>query len=131
MSAIGATNTAVVPSTPSLHAITMAKTYAQIQKQIAELQREAEKLRRDEVDAVIARIKEAIQVYGLTSEDLGLSGAVKAKSRPTRTTAKATTKSRSAKFRDSEGNEWSGRGPRPKWLRAALAAGRSLEDFAI
>ena len=131
MSAIGATNTAVVPSAPSLHAITMAKTYAQIQKQIEELQREAEKLRRDEVDAVIARIKEAIQVYGLTAEDLGLTGPVKANSRPAKASPKARPKSRSAKFRDSEGNEWSGRGPRPKWLRAALAAGKSLEDFAI
>ncbi|TMG99564.1 MAG: H-NS histone family protein, partial [Betaproteobacteria bacterium] len=44
----------------------MTKTYAQIQKQIAALQRDAEKLKRQEVDGVIARIKEAIQVYGLT-----------------------------------------------------------------
>jgi DNA-binding protein H-NS len=131
MSAIGATNTAVVPSAPSLQAINMAKTYAQIQKQIEELQREAEKLRRDEVDAVIARIKEAIQVYGLTAQDLGLTPAAKSSSRPARPAGKAAAKSRSAKFRDAEGNEWSGRGPRPKWLRAALAAGKALDDFAI
>ena len=109
----------------------MAKTYAQIQKQIAQLQEEAEKLRRDEVDAVIARIKEAIQVYGLTAADLGLEGAPRTKARGPGVQAKTKAKDRAAKFRDSEGNEWSGRGPRPKWLRAALTAGKTLDDFAV
>ena len=26
---------------------------------------------------------------------------------------------------------WSGRGLRPNWLKAALAAGKKLEDFAV
>ena len=29
------------------------------------------------------------------------------------------------------GNSWSGRGLRPNWLKAALASGRKLEDFAV
>ena len=36
-----------------------------------------------------------------------------------------------AKFRDADGNVWVGRGPRPQWLRDALARGRSLQDFAV
>jgi DNA-binding protein H-NS len=32
--------------------------------------------------------------------------------------------------KDDAGNAWSGRGPKPKWLKAALDAGKSLEDFA-
>lgn len=36
-----------------------------------------------------------------------------------------------AKYKDSEGNTWSGRGSRPRWLRAAIEAGKTLEDFAI
>ena len=35
------------------------------------------------------------------------------------------------KFGDGTGNTWSGRGQKPKWLKAALAAGRSLEDFRL
>ena len=38
----------------------MTKTYAQVMKQIDSLAREAEKLKRKEIDGVVARIKEAI-----------------------------------------------------------------------
>ena len=36
-------------------------------------------------------------------------------------------------YRDTENakNTWGGRGPRPAWLRDALAAGKSLDDFKI
>ena len=38
----------------------------------------------------------------------------------------------SAKYHDhATGQTWSGRGVRPAWIRAALAAGRSLEDFSV
>ena len=113
----------------------MTKTYVQIQKQIEELTREAEKLKRQELQGVIGRIKEAIATYDLTASDLGLSG----RGRKASATGKATKTSspttkwakRSAKFRDATGNSWGGRGPRPQWLRDALAAGKKLEDFAV
>ena len=38
---------------------------------------------------------------------------------------------RAAKYRDESGNTWVGRGPRPQWLRDALNAGKSLQDFAV
>ncbi|MEY4564072.1 MAG: hypothetical protein RLZZ618_3349 [Pseudomonadota bacterium] len=115
----------------------VTKTFIQIQKQIKSLQIEAEKLQRKEVGGVIARIKEAIATYGLTAADLGLAGPKAG--RPTKAGAAkapkraATKKSRAgagAKFRDDAGNVWGGRGPRPRWLRDALAAGKSLSDFA-
>jgi hypothetical protein len=34
-------------------------------------------------------------------------------------------------FSDGNGNTWGGRGPRPRWLRDALAGGASLEAFRI
>lgn len=34
-----------------------------------------------------------------------------------------------AKSRDDAGNRWSGRVPRPKWLKEALASGKALESF--
>ena len=36
-----------------------------------------------------------------------------------------------AKYRDGNGNEWSGQGKRPKWLAEALDQGRQLEEFAV
>ena len=121
----------------------MAKTYAQVVKQIETLSREAEKLKRKEVDGVISRIKEAIEVYGLTAADLGLpaDGRVKGGSRAASKTpgggkaakrkpAKARL-SATPKFRDEAGHIWVGRGPRPQWLRDALASGKQLSDFAV
>jgi DNA-binding protein H-NS len=115
----------------------MTKTYVQIQKQIESLQREADKLKRKEIDDVIAKIKEAINVYGLTSSDLGFGtrgaarrvAATKKRGRPA---AKGRGKSSAeAKYRDESGNTWGGRGPRPQWLREALASGKALQDFAV
>lgn len=34
------------------------------------------------------------------------------------------------KYADQAGNVWHGKGPRPKWLKDALAAGKTLPDFA-
>jgi DNA-binding protein H-NS len=115
----------------------MTKTYIQIQKQIETLQREADKLKRKEVDDVIAKIKEAIRVYGLTAADLGLDGpAASRRGTAVRKRGRPATRGKSrgpamVKYRDESGNTWGGRGPRPQWLREALNAGKSLQDFAV
>ncbi|RYH69272.1 MAG: hypothetical protein EON54_02500 [Alcaligenaceae bacterium] len=100
----------------------MAQTYKQIQKQIEQLQRQAEALRNSEVQGVIDRIKVAIAHYGLTAAHLGLGAT------PPKSAGKRPSKA-SAQFSDDSGNNWSGRGPRPRWLRDALAAGRSIDEF--
>lgn len=102
------------------------KSYAQIQKQIEALQRQADELRAQEVAGVIARIKEAIAHYSLTAEQLGYGGTP----RKARVKAQKTSTTAAPAYSDGLGNTWGGRGPRPQWLRAALAAGKSLEDFA-
>jgi DNA-binding protein H-NS len=33
------------------------------------------------------------------------------------------------KYADGAGNTWIGRGPRPKWLKEAIGAGRALDEF--
>jgi DNA-binding protein H-NS len=113
----------------------MSKTYAQVMKQIDSLKSEAEKLRRKEIEGVVGRIREAITHYGLTAADLGLPGAPSAKaSAPTGKKRRSTGKGaapQAPRFRDEAGHIWGGRGPRPKWLRDALTAGRKLEEFAV
>ena len=103
----------------------MAQTYAQIQEQIAKLQSDAAILRNSEVADVVRRIKEAIATYDLSPRDLfgGRTGVSR--------TGRSRGTARSAKYADGKGGEWGGRGPRPQWLREALAAGRRLEDFAV
>ena len=91
-------------------------------KQVEQLQRQAEALRGSEIKGVVDRIKVAIAHYGLTAAHLGLG------SEPIKAPGKRTAKA-SAQFSDGAGNVWSGRGPRPRWLRDALTAGRSIDEF--
>jgi DNA-binding protein H-NS len=113
----------------------MSKTLAQLKKEIATLTREAEKLQRKEVEGVVVRIKEAIEAYGLTAADLGLGGAKRGPKAAAKKVAVKRGRKKKAdaevKFRDESGNVWGGRGPRPKWLRDALIAGKQLSDFAV
>jgi hypothetical protein len=44
-------------------------------------------------------------------------------------TAKAASARGAPKYSDGSGNTWIGRGPRPKWVKDALAAGRTLDEF--
>lgn len=117
----------------------MKKTYAQIVKQIETLQEEADRLRRQDIEDVVSRIRDAVQHYGLTAEDLGLAPkarrAAKAGTQPAakkgRKGAAAKPAARAAKFRDETGRSWGGIGKRPQWLRDALAGGKTLQDFAV
>lgn len=109
----------------------MAKTYASIHAQIERLRAEAESLRKKEVAGVIARIREAIEHYGITAEELGLSTRGRRAERGAPAKHGKSFATSQAKFADGQGNVWGGRGPRPAWLRDALAAGRQVEEFAV
>jgi DNA-binding protein H-NS len=77
---------------------------------------------RDERQKAIAQIKTLMAEYGLSAADLSARAAKKA---PTGTKV-------AAKFRNkATGESWSGRGLQPRWLKAALAAGKKLADFAV
>lgn len=112
----------------------MTQSYKQIQKQIATLQRKAEKLRKqelkEEIDGVVARIKVAIEHYGITAEQLGF-GVAAGSVRKNAKAGRAVAPARAVKYSDGQGNSWSGIGKRPYWLRDALDAGRTLEEFAV
>ncbi len=95
---------------------------AALEKQIAEFQREQRS------DA-IAKIKALMSEYGLTLGDLGNSGAAKARSSANKNAAGGKVE---PKYRNpATGDTWSGRGLKPKWMTAALAAGASISDFAL
>ncbi|MET0382582.1 MAG: H-NS histone family protein [Burkholderiaceae bacterium] len=106
----------------------MTKTYVQIQKRIETLQREADQLKRKEIDDVIAKIKEAIDVYELTAADLGFVGRGAAREGAAThgragANGRAANHARAAKFRDEFGNVWGAAAPAragcaPPWRRA-------------
>jgi DNA-binding protein H-NS len=108
----------------------MAQTLAQITKQIEKLQKEADALRESELKGVVDRIKAAISHYGLTPDQLGFGRTAVKSAKVVRAGASNSNKSAAPRFANNDGQVWSGRGPRPRWLREALSNGRSLEEFS-
>jgi DNA-binding protein H-NS len=116
----------------------MAKTYAQIQEQIATLHQEAAAARQREIAGVVKRINVAIRHYGIAPADLDFPSST---SKPTKGNGKARTAVKSTpkraarkiapKYRDDKGNTWAARGSLPRWLREAIANGKTLESFAV
>lgn len=81
--------------------------------------------RKSERAAAIQKITTLMSEHGLTVADLQAKPA--SAGRASRKGAKVP-----AKYRDpATGDSWSGRGLQPKWLKAALASGRKLSDFAL
>ena len=109
----------------------MARTYAQLTKEIEALKAQADQMRRKEAGDVIARIKEAIGHYNLTAADLFGSKVRGASAGAARGRKGARSAGTDARYSDGTGNTWGGRGPRPHWLRDALKAGKQLSDFEV
>ena len=86
------------------------------------LDQQIEKTQREERQNAITQIKTLMSEYGLSVADL--SARVVKKSR--------TGGKVAAKYRNkATGESWSGRGLQPRWLKAALATGKKLSDFAV
>ena len=90
---------------------------AELEKQIAETQNA------ERADAV-AQIRGLMSQYGLTLADIGTKAA---SARRGGSGAKVAPKYRNP----ATGETWSGRGLKPKWLKAAIDSGRKLDDFTI
>jgi DNA-binding protein H-NS len=90
---------------------------AEIEKKIADAQRE-------ERSSAIAKVKSLMAEFGLTAADIAGKTVVP---RPKAAGSKVAPKYRNA----ATGETWSGRGLQPKWLKAAVASGRKVEDFTI
>ena len=76
----------------------MKKTYGQMLEEIELLKKQAEEVRRKEIEVVIARIKDAIAFYGLTEEDLGFSKKVEKAATPPPAPAPAKKKKRKSRY---------------------------------
>ena len=117
----------------------MAKTYAELTQKINQLQAQAEARRLSEAKGVVRTINEAIATYGLTAADLKFAQTVPTlvaspQTQPAmepKSAGSAVVKSGGKGYSDSAGNTWTGRGPRPKWLREALVTGGSLSKYAV
>lgn len=93
-------------------------SYAEYVEQIAKLQSLAETARKDEINGAIQKIKDLMQLHGVTVDDLSSGTRSKAAK------AKGTV---AAQFKNPESGEtWTGRGRSPRWLE-----GKDKEAFRI
>ena len=102
-------------------------TLKELIEQKEALERKIEEAKKTNREEGLAKLREVMEQYGLTAADL--NGSVRE--------ARASTKGKStgkvaAKYKNPEtGDTWTGRGLKPKWLKAALEGGKKIEDFAI
>jgi DNA-binding protein H-NS len=98
-------------------------TLSELLAQKATLEKQIQETQREERANAIAQIRSLMSEYGLTLADLGGRSVAPRKGGGGKV---------AAKYRNTAtGDTWSGRGLQPKWLKAELAAGRSLDDFAV
>jgi DNA-binding protein H-NS len=89
------------------------------------IEQQIEQTKKQERGEAINQVRALMAQYGLTVADIGGKAAPKGKSGGG--TGKVAAKYRNA----STGDSWSGRGLQPRWLKAALASGKKLSDFAV
>jgi len=92
--------------------------------QRAALEKQIDAAQKEQRSEAIAKVRALMEQYGLSASDIS----------PRKAAARRGTKSGKvpAKYRNAAtGESWSGRGLQPKWLKAQLAAGRKLGDFAL
>lgn len=100
--------------------------YAELMKQAQELMAQAELKRKEELANVIAEIKAKMKEFGISVADLGGGGAKSAGK------SKASKSAAPAKYKGPNGELWAGGpGRKPEWVRAVIAAGKSIEDYRI
>jgi DNA-binding protein H-NS len=115
---------------PDYRDIPMASSYQALTREIEALKKRAEAARKQEAAELVALIKSGIELYGLTAQDLGLApGGKPAKKAATAKTAATPAAAPAVKYADGAGHSWSGRGPRPGWVKAAIDAGQTLDDL--
>lgn len=96
---------------------------AELQAQILELQKKANRIAIQEKAAALDEIKTKIKVYGITMKEL--SELAKESTR--------TFPPVAVKYRHPQNAEltWTGRGRQPKWMESYLADGGKIEDLVV
>jgi DNA-binding protein H-NS len=102
-------------------------TLQELMAQREALEQQIEQTKKRERGEAIEKVRVLMAEYGLTVADLGNRAPAGKAKRPKSSGNKVAAKYRNA----STGETWSGRGLQPRWLKAALASGRKLSDFAV
>lgn len=107
-------------------------TLQELMAQKEALDKQIEQTRTRDRDQAIEKVRALMSEYGLTAADLGSRAAARSPRKGKVDPGAGSGAKVAAKYRNaSTGETWSGRGLQPRWLKAALAGGRKIEDFAV
>jgi DNA-binding protein H-NS len=106
--------------------------FEQALREVEDAKRRAEELRKMEYQQVVSEIRAKIALYGIAAEDLGFSAPVAVKEGKLKSGDKKDLRSEvRPKYRGPAGEEWSGRGIKPKWVLTHISNGHALTDLLI
>jgi DNA-binding protein H-NS len=98
-------------------------TFEEILEIKRDVDAEVESRKAKEVDDLRAKVTDTAKTLGVSVEELfGLRG---------RRQTKHPKGKQPAKYRGPNGEEWSGRGPAPRWMKPLLVKGKTKQDFLI
>ena len=107
------------------------KSPTTIAAQIAKLLAEAKKLGRKRL-VVIKSIVKQMNAHDISINEVRLAMGKKSKTvKAKKAATEKPRKSAPVKYKDGEGNTWSGRGRAPRWLVAAEKSGKKRDQFAV
>ena len=107
------------------------KSPTTIAAQIAKLLAEAKKLGRKRL-VVIKTIVKQMNAHDISINEVRLAMGKKSKTvKAKKAATEKPRKSAPVKYKDGEGNTWSGRGRAPRWLVAAEKSGKKRDQFAV
>ncbi len=90
-----------------------------------EIETEIQSRQAKEFEELRAKVAATAQTFGVSIEEImGLS-------RPGKRLTRHPRGKQPARYRGPNGEEWSGRGPSPRWMKPLLAAGKTKDDFLI
>jgi DNA-binding protein H-NS len=109
-----------------------------LKSRIAALQQQLANAEKNKTPAII-KVQSLMKKLGVTLTDLaGKSSASENKAGRKRAQTIKTTRGRqkppvkvAVKYRDNNGNAWTGRGRTPKWILEEEAAGKNREDLRV
>ena len=105
-----------------------ALTIEQLNEVISEAQRLIKTKKKAQLKAARAQIEKMAADFGYTLEELMVGKTVEQEELPVKTRKPVEIRYRNPA---NDAETWTGRGKQPRWLAAAIAAGKALEDFAV
>ncbi len=104
---------------------------AQLRAQAAQLEAQAAEQKNAARAGVLAQVKSMIAEHSFTAAEIGLKPGKAGRPVKQGRGHPSAGKKVDAKYKDNQGNQWSGRGVKPRWLALAISNGASIESFAV